>query len=205
MTNLLSEKIDYLTLFGDSDRFAGGLFTLVAYRNGGHDICFCSSADYMMIFCLQGSVLFKMKYGQSNLEAGQFVVVHRSKIENCSCSSGTVLLKYATMGKLSEYMDKCTAAFQTDVLSPLRILPSLAAWLNTFIRQMIRDSDNASHSYAMQRRELVRLLLAYPQKELEEIFAPLFACSRQCEVTGVCIVHDDEPAEKSKPESHGRT
>lgn len=190
--------MDYLTLFGDSDRFSGGLFTLVAYRDGGHDIRFFSGADYMMVFCLQGSIRFRMKYEQSTLEAGQLVVVRGSKIEHCACLPGTVLFKYAIMDRLSEYMDKCTKAFQTDMLSPIHILPPLAVWLDNFIRQLIRDSDEPEHSYAMQRRELARLLLAYPHRQLEEIFAPLFACSRQCEFTGTCIFHDYEPGEKNE-------
>lgn len=184
--------MDYMTLFSDTDRVCGGPFTLVAYRDGGQDIRFFSSADYIMVFCLQGDIIFKLKYGQSKLEAGQLLVVHSQQIRWCICSPGTVLLKYATAGKLSEYMDKCAKAFQTDSLSPVTILPSLAEWLDGFARQLVRESGGASRSYAVPRRELVRLLMAYSQRDLKEMFVPMFACSRQCGVTGECISLEEE-------------
>lgn len=179
--------MDYLSLFNGRDRIEGGPFTLVAHRRGGEVSDFFGQSEYLMIFCLQGAMKFSLTFRTVLLEAGGLVVIDKRSMRSCRCRPDTVLLKYATHGKLAAYMDDCSRAFDTPATTVIPIREPLAAWIESLARQLASGEPAGQADYTVRRRELAHLLLEYPRSELEELFIPLFACSRHCETAGQCV------------------
>lgn len=181
--------MDYLTLFKANELLSSGLFTLGGLPGGGRDMHCFGQEDFAMIFCLQGSVAFdlrmEMKTQRFRLSEQHLVVIDKRCLQHCDCVPGTVILKYAFVGRMARYMSFTSRAFHAAASSVVPVLPRLREWIDRLVLKLM-DDGSRHETFTDECAELARLLMEYPKSLLKELYVPVFACSRLCKKSGEC-------------------
>ena len=168
--------MDYQLLFQQNDRFdEGDNFCCTYYRDGG-SVELCCRSDYSILFVLQGTLEMRFKYMGYSVGAGQLVAIDKQALIDFRTAPSTILLIYRPPLRLEEILSQCSKIYDTPFSSAVPILPPLQRWIDSLLEQNTggrRWTEDEAHK---QRKELARIFMDYPCRELQELRAVFLLC-----------------------------